>query len=299
MKKMLFKGRKATAALLALILLVSAFGALAEDTETAAKDKVTQLIEIRDFKFFHKEDGLSGNTRWPVYTAPSADSLRLADGKAWCNPAGELSVGGHTENGWLLVRYKVPEPDKYTRVGYVPPRYISGIKTGVGGLDFVHIAVKAAEEIYITDDLEEQSPAFGKLEAGDDFVILAKYTYYGNWWYIEATVEGKTARGFISRGTAAIEVDGKVYHGNLELGIPEKSPQGTEKIGTVNVTHAEPTIVHSEPDPDKKMVARVYQGDSFPCYGKETGSTRKDWYYIWIDGVWGWISSGRSELTEE
>ena len=297
MRKIIITGKKTAAALLALILLFTAAGVLAEDSQAGATDTVTRLINLQDFKFYHKEQGIAGNVRWPVYTAPSEDSLRLADGKAWCNPSGELSVGGHAENGWLLVRYKTPE--EYSRVGYVPARYLSGVKTGVGGLDFSRITVKAAEEIYITDDLDEKLPAFGKLSAGDSFDILAKYTYYGNWWYIEATVEGKTARGFINRGTSAIEVDGRVYHGNEELGIPEKSPRNTGKSGTVTVTDAQPTIVHSEPDPDKKMVARVFQGDTFPCYGVETGSTKKDWYYIWVDGVWGWISSGRAEYAAD
>lgn len=297
MKKLTVTGKKAIAALLALALLFTLAGALAEETQEETGDTVTRLINMKDFKFFHKEDGIGGNVRWPVYTAPSEDSLRLADGKAWCNPSGELSVGGYAENGWLLVRYKTPE--EYSRVGYVPSRYLNGIKTGVGGLDFTRITVKAAEEIYITDDLYEKQPAFGKLEAGDSFDILAKYTYYGNWWYIETTVDGKTARGFINRGTAAIEVDGRVYHGNAELGIPEKSPMNTAKSGTVTVTNPDVTIVHSEPDPDKKMVARVFQGDTFPCYGIATGSTKKEWYYIWIDGVWGWISSGRSEYAAD
>ena len=296
MKRKTF-GRKTLAALLALLLLLQAAAALAEGTQVGAGDSLTQLIEMKDFKFYHKEKGIGGNARWPVYTAPSEDSLRLADGKAWCNPGGEISIGGHAENGWLMVRYRAEEG--YTRVGYVPSRYLSGIKTGVGGLDFVRIPVKAAEEISITDDLDETQPAFGKLEPGDAFDILSKYTYYGNWWYIEATVEGKTARGFISRGTAAIEVDGKVYHGNDELGLPARSPRGTEKIGTVTVTETDPTIVHSEPDPSKKMVARVFQNDTYPCYDKAQGSTYKDWYYIWIDGVWGWISSGRASLAED
>lgn len=297
MKKFMVTGKKAAAALLALALLFTLAGALAESSQTGTPETVTRLINLQDFKFFHKEDGIAGNVRWPVYTAPSEDSLRLADGKAWCNPSGEMSVGGHTEDGWLLVRYKTPE--EYSRVGYVPPRYISGVKTGVGGLDFDRITVKAAEEITITDDLDEKLPPFGKLETGDSFDILAKYTYYGNWWYIEATVDGKTARGFINRGTADIEVEGRVYHGNAELGTPEKSPWGTEKMGTVTVTDPQATIVHSEPDPNKKMVARVFQGDTFPCYGVETGSTKKDWYYIWVDGVWGWISSGRAEFTAD
>lgn len=295
--KMMNLGKKAAAALAALLLLFSAACVTAEETSAATSDTVLQLIELRDFKFFHKGDGIGGNKRWPVYTAPSEDSLRLADGKAWCNPSGEMSVGGHAENGWLLVRYKTPE--EYTRVGYVPSRYLGGIKTGVGGLDFARIPVKAAEEIFITDDLDEKSPAFGKLEPGESFDILAKYTYYGNWWYIETTVEGKTARGFINRGTAAIEVDGKVYHGNAELGLPEKSPLGTEKTGTVTVTSDDATIVHSEPDPAKKMVARVFKNDTFPCYGSAKGSTKKDWYYIWVDGVWGWISSGRAQMTPD
>ena len=42
----------------------------------------------------------------------------------------------------------------------------------------------------------------------------------------------------------------------------------------------------------------LFGGDVFPCYGSKTGSRDRVWYYIWVDGVWGWFSSGNSMLTE-
>ena len=264
-------------------------------TAVEKSQEVSALLEVPDFKFHVRSEGI-GEGVFPVYTAPSEDSLRLADGRANCTVDVEISVAGYVD-GCLMVRYEIR--DGKARVGYIMKNYSRGLKADVGNLQFASIPVKLAEAADITDNPRSNHTPFGTLPADTEITVLGKYTYTGNWWYIETTVDGKTARGFINRGTAAIEVDGRVYHGNAELGIPEKSPMNTAKSGTVTVTNPDATIVHSEPDPDKKMVARVFQGDTFPCYGIATGSTKKEWYYIWIDGVWGWISSGRAEYAAD
>ena len=91
--------------LLALILTLSGLSATAEGISSApaaVSQTVAQLLQILDFKFFVREDGI-GKGKAPVYTAPSEDSIRLADGKASCNVADEIAVAGHDGN-WLMVR---------------------------------------------------------------------------------------------------------------------------------------------------------------------------------------------------
>ena len=107
-------------------------------------------------------------------------------------------------------------------------------------------------------------------------------------------------RGFIDRSDTPIEVDGKVYTGNRELGWPVLSPEGDKCIGTMTVkgNPDEAMIVRRRANRESAMVARVYGGDSFPCYGTEMGPGNRIWYRIWDDGVWGYFSSGNATLSE-
>ena len=90
-----------------------------------------------------------------------------------------------------------------------------------------------------------------------------------------------------------------MYHGNEELGFPAVSPENTQQIGmlTVNGTADDAMIVRKKAGPKFKMVARVYGGESFPCYGTQQ-LKNYTWYYIWVDGVWGWFSGGNSTFAE-
>lgn len=298
--------RRLAAAVLVLVLAVTCAAALADDPSSypaAKSETVAALLEAPGFVFHTREDGISsGNC--PVYTAPSEDSLRLADGKARCNLGAELAVSGYTQDGWLMVKYEIKVDDKkdrQVRVGYVPPAYLKGAKASISELKFVAIPVTLAEEIEITDNPRETSTPYGTLPAGTEITILAKYTYTRNWWYVETTLDGAVTRGFIDRGSAALQVDGTVYRGNGELGLPVESPEHTAKTGTVTIegTGEDAWFVRKEETSKSHMVARVWGGDTYPCYGVKTGEYDRDWYYIWVDGVWGWTSSAHSSFAAD
>lgn len=290
------KGR--VAALLVLILIIPCLCAPAESkpsTPAAESQTVAKLLEVIDFKFFERKDGI-GSGSAPVYTAPSEDSVRLNDGKAKCRVDTDIYVAGREDN-WLMVRYEIK--DKKVRVGYIPPKYSKGYRSNVGQLAFDRIPVQLAEDAEITDNPRANSTPFGTLSAGADITILGKYTYTGNWWYIEAKLDGKLTRGFINRSTAAILADGAVYHGNAELGYPAASPEGAGQTGMITINGAEDDamIVRKNAGTDSSMVARVYGGEHFPCYGTGADSKGKTWYRIWVDGVWGWFASGAAKFT--
>lgn len=286
--------------LLALILTLSGLSATAEGISSApaaGSQTVAQLLQILDFKFFVREDGI-GKGKAPVYTAPFEDSIRLADGKASCNVADEIAVAGHDGN-WLMVRYelgKKEEKNRKVRVGYIPPLYSRRYRSGSGKIEFDSIPAQLAEEIDITDNPRSNSTPFGTLPAGTDMTILAKYTYSGNWWYVETTLDGQLTRGFINRTNAAILVDGTVYHGNGELGVPVASPEGSLLSGAIKVRgkKSDAMIVRKQPDAKSSMVARAHGEDIYPCYGTESAGNGKIWYHIWADGVWGWFAGGNA-----
>ena len=293
------KGRRILAALMILALTLAVFCVQAEGLSkvpAAESETVAALLKVPDFKFFVREKGI-GKGNCPVYTAPDMNSLRLAEGRASCDVEDEIAVAGYVD-GWLMVRYEIK--DKKVRVGYIPPRQSKALTANISKLKFDAVPVQLYEPAEITDNPRDNSTYYGTLPAGTEITILAKYTYTGNWWYVETTLDGKLTRGFIDRGKAAIVADSTVYHGNGELGYPALSPEQKERIGIITVTAPEDyaMIVRRQPDRDAPMVARVYGGDTFPCYAAETGTNGKIWYRIWVDGVWGWFSSASSTLAE-
>ena len=264
-------------------------------------DLANQLRNVPDFKFKNHENGI-GYGNCPVYTAPSEYAFRCADGKASCYTDAYMSEAGFDISGWLLVRYETNNGG--TRVGYIPPKYVRGFKSVMSGCQhFEYIPVIAADTIRVTDNPLLQGSAFATLDQGETFYILAKYTYYGNWWYIECTVDGQMARGFIDRGTSSFylgdDYSATAYQlpvNQQSLGNPTVSPLGTTQIGDVLVGYGSTgsrKIVRERPDPNSCQVTVVYPGQRYPCYASQQGTTGKTWYYIWVesDSAWAWISS--------
>ncbi len=292
-------GKRILAVLVALTLTLAACCAQADGSAKvpAAESKtVAALLKVPDFKFFVREDGI-GKGNCAVFTAPDYKSLRLADGRASCDVEDEIAVAGYVD-GWLMVRYEIK--DKKVRVGYIPPNKSRSLTANISRLTFDAVAVQLDEATDITDNPRDNSTAFGTLPAGTEITVLAKYTYTGNWWYVETTLDGKLTRGFIDREKTAVIADGVVYHGNTELGYPALSPEKKERIGIITVTAPEDyaMIVRRQADRESPMVARVYGGETFPCYAAETGANGRIWYRIWVDGTWGWFSSASSTLAE-
>ena len=289
---------KLAAILAALVMAFSCVCAAENAPQPAAlSETVAQLLEVPEFVFFVREDGIGGGN-YPVYTAPSTDSIRLADGTAHCDTTSEIAVAGY-DNGWLMVRYDIK--DKKARVGYIEPKYSRGLQADVGKMQFISVPVTVTEATEITDNPRDNSTPFGTLPADSVVTILGKYEYSGNWWYVETTLDGRLTRGFIDRDTTAILVDGTVYHGFMELGVPVLSPEGKEQQGfiTVNGTEDDAYILRERPTRDSKMKARVYGKEVFPVYGSEEGNGGRIWYYIWVDGVWGWFSSANATFAGE
>ena len=300
-------GRRTASLMIALLLAICCTGALAEGSSSApaaASETVAKLLNILDFKFFVREDGI-GKGSAPVYTAPDENSLRLADSKASCNLESEIAVAGHVDH-WLMVRYEIGkknEKDKKVRVGYIPPKYVKGFKSPMPTPQFDYIPVTADDIVYVSDNPLLNSSYFATLEPGETFYILGKYTYIGDWWYIECTVDNQLARGFINRETSSFILGDQTI--NKDTYVPEAvlSPLGTEKIGTLTVgygTDGAHKTVRQDADPESKQLALVSPGEKYPCYAEKKGTNGKPWYYIWIEkeSVWGWISSGVSTLAQ-
>ena len=288
------------AALLGLAALAPA--ALASSADEATLERIRTLPA---FIFRIHEDGIAQSTV-PLYTAPSEDSYRAGGGKAAVNTKRKVSEANYV-GGWLLVRYENSE-GKW-RVGYIQRQHLNNFQSTMPDLNFDRIPVIAANTIYVTDDPVLGWENIGTLEAGEPFLLLAKYTYNGDWWYIECEVDGQIARGFIDRNRSRFflgersgeEEEAEVYS-LVNLGSPSVSPRGTSRIGSFRLNAGERKPVREKPDPKATQITSVYPNKEYVCYdtGKAEGSGHL-WYYIWCeeDSKWGWISSSNGTLMED
>lgn len=273
----------------------------------ASPDLEERLLRIPEFKFYHHENGI-GYGVCPVYTAPSEEAFRMANGKACVATDFDMYECGFDETGWLFVRYETNNGG--TNTGYIPPQYVRGFRSQMSCKNFDYIPATAEKTIRVTNNPLLRGSAFAILDPGETFHILAKYTYHGDWWYIECTVDGQMARGFIDRQESSFYLGDQGYgaytNGAINtayLGNPEVSPIGTYQIGEVLVDGAttdQMKIVRQDKDDGSVEVAYVNPGDRFPCYAISKDKYRIEWYYVWIESEnkWGWISSRVSVLCK-
>lgn len=201
--------KKTTFRRIAAVMLVLAAGVLAlsaalagtsteNGTRTPTGDSglQAQLNSLPPFKFEKHKYGI-GYGVCPVYTAPSLDAYRCANGKAACDTNSKMDDAGFV-NGWLMVRYETNNGG--TRVGFIPPKYVKGYVSSMYP-HFGYIPAMADDTIMVTDNPMMHGTSFARIEPGETFHILSKYDYYKRdgleWWYIECTVDGQLAYGFI------------------------------------------------------------------------------------------------------
>lgn len=159
-------------------------------------DLNAQLNALPPFKFEKHRYGI-GYGSCPVYTAPSIDAYRCANGKATCDTNSKMDDAGFVSE-WLLVRYETNNGG--VRVGYIPPKYVRGYKSNMYP-HFGYIPACADDIIYVTDNPMMHGTSFAVLDVGEEFHILSRYDYYKDngleWWYIECIVDGQLSYGFI------------------------------------------------------------------------------------------------------
>lgn len=282
------KTKSVFALLLLLAVLTAAWGASADGAVNTS-----DFYAVKDFKFYHYKDGI-GLGSCPVYTAPDLQSLRVG-GKATCGTNGEIFVAGKDHQGWLLIRYE--SNGGTSHVGYIPPDYAHGYEfTGYNYMENINssaIPCAAQADIDLFDSPMGEPNPIATLHPGETYTILATYTYNGNWWYVECTVNGQRARGFIDRVTTMTPAgDG------TQLREPALSPQGDARQGSLTIS-GEPTILRKNAGANTEMVGRVHGGDAYPWYQVKAGPGGTPWYYVYVfeQNVWGWLAGPRVHLN--
>ena len=145
---------------------------------------------------------LQGGQKYPVYSAPSTSAYRAANGKASVSTNGPVYALGQ-EQGWMLMLYDANNSGQY-RVGYIQISKIKGNKPALDVLGWANSPVEVMVTTTLTDDPALTGRAMATLPAGTRVTYLS--TMYNNeaWDYIETTIDGQTARGFVPSGTLSI-----------------------------------------------------------------------------------------------
>lgn len=158
----------------------------------------TGFDTLQGFHFIQLRSG----QKLAVYSAPDDDSWRGASGKASVSTNGAIYAAGWDGN-WLLIMYETN--DGSVRVGYVNGSKVRGGVPVETSLHFDHDPATVVSACTLTDDPARTGTAIARLSAGTQVTYLTRFYNDTAWDYVEAHVDGKTARGFIRAGSLSIE----------------------------------------------------------------------------------------------
>ncbi len=149
---------------------------------------------------------LKAGQKLAVYSAPSSGSWRGANGKAQVSTNGGVWAAGWDGN-WLLVYYETNNGS--IRVGYVDGSKLKGSAGTYQSLYFEYQQVVLTSGCALTDDPMRSGSVMAQLRSGQTVTYLSSYINQRgqNWDYIETTVNGKQARGFIPAGSLDYPAD--------------------------------------------------------------------------------------------
>ena len=140
-----------------------------------------------------------------VYSAPSTASWRGANGKASVSTGGRVYAYAR-ENGWLMVMYETNASANAVRVGWIDLSKVKGNAALPGAVSFGNIPMQLTMTVNVTDDPIAET-AMTTLPAGTQVTWLS--TFYSSthmWDYIEFSLNGQRARGFVMSGILQTEV---------------------------------------------------------------------------------------------
>lgn len=132
-----------------------------------------------------------------VFSGPGTKYYRGANGRAMASTNGEIWVCGW-EGDWLLIMYDMN--NGAARVGYVNKKFIDNRRElEIPDVEFEYREATLRTDSELTDDPKKAKNIIGVVRSDQNVSYLGGYRWEGrNWAYIEAKVDGKMARGFVS-----------------------------------------------------------------------------------------------------
>lgn len=136
---------------------------------------------------------LKRDKKLSVYSGPGTSYYRGANGKAMASTNGKVYACGW-EDGWLMVMYWTNGGS--VRVGFTPSKDV-GEQVDLPMLRFAYASAEITARCTLTDDPVMTNQKLATLNAGTRVTFLSEFINSQRWAYVETTVEGKPARGFI------------------------------------------------------------------------------------------------------
>ena len=138
----------------------------------------------------------------PVYTAPSTEAYRANNGKAAVSTNGAVYALGW-DQGWMLMLYEANITGQY-RIGYINGSKIKGKVPSLDMLSWDGSKCQVVTATTLTDDPALTGKALIQLPEGTTVTFLTTMYNSTAWDFIETTIDGQTARGFVPSGTLSI-----------------------------------------------------------------------------------------------
>ncbi len=145
---------------------------------------------------------LRADQRLDIYSAPTTNSYRGANGKAKLSTNGAVYIAG-IEQGWYFAMYETNNGS--VRVGYFESSKLKD-NIFVPNLQFAYEDATVNRYTFITDDPAKTNSTILYLNEGTSVTYLNTYMNSSTWAYIETTMpEGKLVRGFVPANDITVE----------------------------------------------------------------------------------------------
>ena len=160
---------------------------------------LTATAGAEDISDFRKLS-ISQKLTLPVYSAPSTSAWRASNGKAEASTTVTIYAIGW-DGDWLLMMYGTS--GGITRVGYTPRSAFKGNDPSLRDLRFEYRDASISSSCTLTDDTKKGKSTITTLYSGTKVTYLASFTDTSSNGdripkaYIQTTVGGQTARGFV------------------------------------------------------------------------------------------------------
>ena len=156
---------------------------------------------------------LKSGQKLAVYSAPSSSAYRANKGKAAVSTNGAVYALGWDGN-WMLMLYEANFAGQY-RVGYIDGSKIKGTRPNLESLRWDGSSCQVLQGVNLTDDPALTGNSLVWIPAGTYVTYLTTMYNSEAWDYIETTIDGKQARGFVPAGSLSINgVDPTELDGN-------------------------------------------------------------------------------------
>ena len=155
-----------------------------------------RIAEAKQYSFsFSSDKGIRHNDRWDVYSAPSLNAVRGANGKAMVRSYERIMTAGWN-GAWLMIRY---EKSEGVRIGWVANGQIGAPVETDHEIMFARWTMPVRMDCAITDDPVSESETLKNVVSGEEVIYLAHYQEDGGkeYAYIKTDLDGKLVYGFI------------------------------------------------------------------------------------------------------